>query len=435
MKRVLAIPMVFAVSTAFAVLTPPAASATGPVVASLSASTSLPPLRAGDWLMYRDRDAHGGWNGSETLLSTSTAGSLVPIFAFPAAGAFIPEQLGAVGHGLLFAQGAGGGLSAFDAATGQVRWTAPSAGTEVALGGDVVYTVTAAGTIVVLDAATGRSRWQLTVPGDWVSFYGQALRPPTLVNGCLLVSGIQSYPVSPTVTWRRSVVDCFSVATRSLRWSTVVAAPDSTIGAPSADSRGVFVATDGHTVTALSLTTGAIRWQTASAVGSETSTPMPSPVVRGDRVMVGFAGGSFRAFNISTGQQVWSQQACPASPSAIFATAASANGVDYVTCENYSNTVAADLVAVSEADGHIIWSVRSNEDNSPPTVANGVVYVGTTATGSNGLAAYGAANGILLGSWTVRGPGGHYDSVTEPIVSHGRVYIGTATASTAFGLP
>jgi outer membrane protein assembly factor BamB len=90
---------------------------------------------------------------------------------------------------------------------------------------------------------------------------------------------------------------------------------------------------------------------------------------------------------------------------------------------------------MAQSDGSVRWKVRSDDANSPPTVANGVVYVGSTTSRGNALRVFAAGTGKALGRWQVQGPGGDYSPVTEPMVAHGRVYITTAEKGTAFALP
>jgi len=76
-----------------------------------------------------------------------------------------------VANGLAFigagADAMSGTLHAFDAKTGQPRWTAPAPLLQTpAVAGSLVFSSTANGLVQAMDAATGTSRWSIQVTGD-----------------------------------------------------------------------------------------------------------------------------------------------------------------------------------------------------------------------------------------------------------------------------
>jgi hypothetical protein len=81
----------------------------------------------------------------------------------------------------------------------------------------------------------------------------------------------------------------------------------------------------------------------------------------------------------------------------------------YATCHDLGAPLddsTPDLFALAQVDGRLRWAVRSDDANSPPTVANGVVYVGSTTSFGNSHRAFSAGTGKSLGRWPLPGPGG-----------------------------
>jgi eukaryotic-like serine/threonine-protein kinase len=154
-------------------------------------------------------------------------------------------------------------------------------------------------------------------------------------------------------------------------------------------------------------------------------TVFDSPTVANGVVYVGSNDGNVYALNASTGAKLWSYTIGPQTP-----LTAVANGVVYVAGGNLNKTV----YALNASTGALLWSyTTSGYVSSSPTVANGVVYVGSAYNNNvyaNKVYALNAKTGAKL--WTYSTGGDVYSS---PTVADGVVYVGSYDDNVyAFGL-
>jgi outer membrane protein assembly factor BamB len=152
---------------------------------------------------------------------------------------------------------------------------------------------------------------------------------------------------------------------------------------------------------ALDASTGATLWSTGD-IGTN-----PASAYDAGRVFVINRNGLLRAFDASTGTQVWTRQlsgqAFTSAPTAV-------GGTVYIT--GYPT-----LYAVSEQDGTIRWSVpNAGGDSSSPAVSSNGVYVAFSCNNTWGLS---PTNGSVLWHYSTDcfGGGGR-----TPVLYAGRLY-------------
>lgn len=188
---------------------------------------------------------------------------------------------------------------------------------------------------------------------------------------------------------------------------------DGASGASPAVANGlVYAASQGKTLFALNAATGALVWK------YNAQSYFGSPVVADG--IVYFASDVLNAVvavDAATGTFLWQYQA----PFAVTSTVAVANGVVY------ADATGVDLLALDAKTGILRWIYPTgNTDNvdTAPAVANGVVYVSVQFSGGgnkSGLDAVDAATGTRL--W--RYPIDLGEFVTTPAVANGIVYCAT----------
>lgn len=119
-------------------------------------------------------------------------------------------------------------------------------------------------------------------------------------------------------------------------------------------------------------------WSFTSTQGDFTGTP----VVSGGTVVAGSNGGVVYALDAASGQVLWSRAVGPQ----VNGSAAIAGGVVYVpvNIDESNGTGQPSLVALSLADGTPLWQTtldgqQGSDVFGSPVVANGIVYIGTSA--------------------------------------------------------
>ena len=164
-------------------------------------------------------------------------------------------------------------------------------------------------------------------------------------------------------------------------------------------------------VYALNAKTGAVFW--AQALGADADPA--SPTVANNIVYVPSLDQNVYAFDAYSGALIWKYK----TTGFPFDAAAVANGVLYVGADY--------LYALNAADGTLVWKsafmLGTGSADTSPVVANGVVY-----TGGSGydLVALDAGTGALLWKYTTSyGVGG------TPTVANGILYVGTVQKPTA----
>lgn len=396
----------------------PAGASTGLRVGSTSVAAALPPLGPGDWTAARNKPAGGGWNQAETTIGPANAASLHVVRSYAGPVNAGGGQAGATGHGLFYSGTASGGLAAYDASSGARRWSASTGSAMVAVGDTAVYTVSGADGqgltgppgVTAYAAGTGAELWHVAIPNLL------SIASPTLVGSRVLVaynakvaSKAPSFVASFDAATGRKVWQRKLPLAGGADWPYRVSAVSALAGT------GVVTIADGAAL-ALDLSTGRILW-TVNLGGLAASIVQSRPVIRGTTVYVGLFDdrqqGFVKALRLGSGAQVWSRP-LPAPP---FGGLAEADGVVYVQADVEGSPGTPDTFALSSATGAVIWSRVGGAGALPPTVANGVLYL-VELVPNFAFHTYNAATGAPLGSLATS-----TDTWSEPMVSHGRVYL------------
>lgn len=366
-----------------------------PLVASAPASAVTP----GDWTQFRNGAAHLGVNLTETALSATNVGGLRQQWVTNVAGSVFSSP--AIVDGRAYVGGLDGRLHALDAATGQRLWAKPDS----ALTGDWTFTSPAVADGVVylginrpaaevwaFDAVTGATRWRT---GASVSNINGS---PTVADGRVYVATTEDQVLA------------LDAATGARIWD---AKPNGGRGSgfyssPTVADGKVFAASLNHRVYALDAATGAVLWSFQTS-GHNSSTP----AVSGGTVYFGSRDGNVYAVDAQTGVQRWKVRYATNIVASFQSSPAIAGGTVYIGTNNDRRVLALDA-----ATGAQRWSVRTGGVvMSSPSVANGVVYIGSN---DRSVYALRATNGQRL--WSAR-VAGAVDS--GPVVAQGKVYAGT----------
>lgn len=382
--------LVLAVVTSLALAGAPMASPSS----ALAAAAAPSPLTADDWTSFRNRAPSGGFNSAESVLSPATVAGLRLLSRTPTAHAFQNrDQVGATGHGLFY-RAAPRGITALDQATGATVWVAPLGSNAIALGGGAVYTVDQQGPwLLAYQATTGALLWQARLPGA-------ATTSPTVVGSRVVVSVVQRFGR------RLGEVVSVSAATGAIVRRTQVDTPGAISHVAVRDGVAVVTGAEGRVV-ALDLASGTRLW--SRRLTADIQFYAHSPVIREGRVFVTHGQGFLQALDLRTGRRLWSHRL----PSPVFTAPAAAGGLVYVAA---GDAGVPDLFAYDAETGALRWSRSAGTSASSPTVANGVLYVGTFH-GGTALKAFDAATGSPLGVWPTPFP------LSEPMVSGGKVYV------------
>ena len=308
-----------------------------------------------------------------------------------------------------------GGLDKLDASTGRLIWTFQTQGKEIPapalIANNTAYFGSTDGSLHAVNATTGKEVWHFST--------GQTiLGSPILANGVLYFGSDDSYlyAVNPS--------------SGAKLWSlyTGVGREDVSVGTP-AVVNGVVYATSTNNgthsyVLAVKAQTGAQIWrQTAN------SELLSSPQVSGDKVYVAATAitkpgqsstreSHLEVFNAADGSrtvQLAHTQFATASTQNI-SPPTLANGSIYIGSLNGS-------VSATGADGNALWQ-RSlgGEVDAPPQLANGSLFVGVNVGSikGNSIVALNAANGTVRWQRFIDNYGGG-----NIVVSNTTVYFGT----------
>lgn len=357
-----------------------------------------------DWPQFHFDAAHTGHNPNETTLTASNVSGLNRLWttALGPGG----ESSPAVAGGTVFVGADDANLYAVDAATGAVRWTAPTGAaltvSSPAVADGRVFIGSPDQKLYAFDAATGAQLWNTST--------GAAVEaPPTVADGVVYAASDKLYALDP--------------ATGQVHWTADTGGPVA-FSAPSVVGGKVYVGGfDTQTLQGVlggfDATTGERLW-TATTFGAIEG----APVVVGNRVYVA-SGFGIQAFDAATGATLWGVVL----PSNAVNTPAVVDGVVYVAWE------AGGVDALDAATGASIWSttIRTRAESidfSSPAVANGVLYVGSAdAIGTAGKVwALDTTGGNVLWSAPVGGI-----VIGSLAVVNGRVYV-NADKLYAFGL-
>jgi serine/threonine-protein kinase len=182
---------------------------------------------------------------------------------------------------------------------GQVpRWSAPMgalASSAPAVAGGDVFVRDRSGAVTAFDGATGALRWQVDVGGGPVGVDF----PPVVDQGVVYVSG------GDRASSRQPTVVALDAATGTRRWQAAVGASGFGGFPITVADDDVYVDADQFVV--LDRETGARRW--TAPVGNTTASGYSQPAVTADTVFVGGGDGEVHAFDRRTGLPRWSAPA------------------------------------------------------------------------------------------------------------------------------
>ena len=357
-------------------------------------SAKQPFLVQTNWRQFHRLDM-ARFNPYENVLNPRTVKRLKLKWKYLTGGWVLSSP--AVADGIVYVGSQDGNLYALDARTGAKVWannTNNYVDSSPAVARGVVYVGSDGSNMYAFDARTGKTILIFSASGP---------SSPTVVRGSVFFGDYFGYSI-------------YAVKAKNGKKLWTYAIGHYVDSCPAVANGVVYVGSYDGNVYALDASSGRRLWayQTGSVVAS-------SPAVVGGVVYVGSAGsnpppGYLYALRANTGKELWSFEAGVSSAPVI------ADGVVYVSAED------ASVYALDAHNGKMLWSQRAPSDASP-AVANGVVYVSDEQAGA--LEALDAHTGAKLWSYT---SGGYM--LSSATVANGMVYVGTSDQNIyAFGLP
>jgi outer membrane protein assembly factor BamB len=304
-----------------------------------------------------------------------------------------------------------GMLNAYDATTGNLKWSFDSHTSFQHVSSPLVDPATGIvvfGTVgtrdaqsvpapfYALDMGTGLLKWSLLLPWNQFAF-------PTIFSGTVYVgishasqnSALYAIDeISGHITWQ--------YATRAGVWG-AVATDTSTNTVFTGIGDPVFQ------VVALNATTGTRLWQFTVPHFHGDDDPGSGIVVTNDLVYVNSKNGSLYALHESDGTLAWSTPLGPKSSGNVSSPAVATNGMLYVGSHDHN------LYTIDANTGGVLHKTPTGGIIAgSPAVANGVVYF---ASLDAKIYAMNATNGTILWSYATRGK-----SYCSPIMVNGWLY-------------
>ncbi len=268
--------------------------------------------------------------------------------------------------GVLYVAADDGTVRAFDAATGQPRWSftrpvgvSSQLGLDgyVGVSGNTVYVTSDAGAVYALDATTGKQRWLYTLPSAQDHIY----TVPVVASGLVYFAsgGLDG------------AVYALDATTGKLRWT--LAQSGGFDGQPVLVGDTLYAgATNSPTVHAIDAQTGASRWT------YDTVANVLSPIAVGaDTIYVGAVDTAVYAIHTSNATLAWKFQTGGAAGNPLIARGAAVT-LDGQTL--YVGSQGGNVYALDTTTGKSHWSVALNSPiDSPPTLLDGTLFVTTEA--------------------------------------------------------
>ena len=340
-------------------------AAVDPALASVA--VVLPPEQANtEW-------AQAGGTASKSYGHLALSATPTRVFTAQVEGSSNTRRLGAapvIGGGKLFAVGADGQLSAFDAQTGARRWSyTAEMGSDLkpsSFGGGAsydagrVYMTDGAGNVVALDADSGAQLWKVK-PG------GPLRGAPTIAFGSAFVMSQdnQIFAINLTdgaIQWQQSgsstLAGVFGVAAPAAGQGTVIAGYSS----------GELIAhryENGRTLWADALAKTSISTSVSSLTDIDAD-----PIIDQGRVYALGQGGRMAAYELVTGQRIWELNLAGISTPAIAG--------EWI----FTLTDDARLLAIARTTGKVRWLTqlpkwKDMKDSKGPIFWNGPVLAGS----------------------------------------------------------
>jgi outer membrane protein assembly factor BamB len=337
------------------------------------------------------------YDGSGPLLVGSLPSSLVPVYE-------IPLELHPTSRLELSADSSGfipPGKPAWVYEAGAPIWAgvAVSQGTAFAADDD--------GLVHAIDLATGTARWK-------VSTGGAVRATPVTHEGSVLVHSDDGFlyrldAATGGIQWKTAVVDS---ATKRVPFGASDFQYDQYASAPAIAADRLFLGHADGTLRAFDLETGERRWTFATG-GAITATP----AVRGDRVIFGSFDGTVYGLQAATGEPLWRHD----TGAAVSSSAGLFEDYAIVGSRRYG------LLSLRSEDGQAAWTYYYwfSWVESSPTIREGVVYIGSSD--AQRLNAIDAATGRLLWAFDTGG-----SAWATPAVSDNAVFIGAVGVAEYF---
>jgi len=211
-------------------------------------------------------------------------------------------------------------------------------------------------------------------------------------GGGLAVSGGTIYATSGFGT-----LTALDVTTGAVRWTQSL--NSAATGAPAVDGDRVFVTTRNATGWALDASSGRILWEVLGRKGASGLVGGPGPAVAGPLVVFPFASGQMVAAGANTGAQVWAGSVAGRDGTRAFSAIADLSGAPVVdTTRLYAGSHAGRVSAISLASGQAEWTARVGALNPVWLGGNSLFFV----TPENALTRLDAATGQQI--WSVELP-------------------------------
>jgi outer membrane protein assembly factor BamB len=332
-------------------------------------------------------------------------------------------------------------VRAYDARTGRLRWTYPTAPNAFirALASGWVVVAADYGPLMGLDLATGKQRWRFELASAQAAEYGTVASDTLYIGTSFPSEGALDPPV----------VYALDLATGRQRWRTVLdRGTDLQWAAPAVDGGQVLVAdTPSHEgsaptshLHALDADTGRVRWK-ADLHASQQGFFAAPPVLAGGLVYVATASRTLLALDADSGREVWRQRGFPVIAgvrdglviaaigdrlAALDATSGvqrwqvpiSGGGEHWPVLDGDTVYVASadHVTAVDAATGTTRWQIPVDPAVGPPVRVGGRLYVATNSR----LLALDAASGRPL--WT----SATWKIVNGPLATPSGVVVATA---------
>ncbi len=183
-----------------------------------------------------------------------------------------------------------------------------------------------------------------------------------------------------------------------------------------------------HYVYAIDASEGSLIWSYNMAPTASNLLLCSSPTISNGVVYIGygeiFADGALLAINASTGSKIWNYTVS----SQVLTVPAVADGIVYAGTFDIMGSDDCSVFAVNATTGALLWTSKDPNQayTSSPTVANGVVYIGSMGQYSapNKVYALDAQTGELVWSQEVAGKAN-----SSPAVANNAVFIGAENGS------
>ena len=310
-------------------------------------------------------------------------------------GGAITANMPAVVTGVVYVADAGGGVTAFDAATGDQRWIrqlGSAANTSPAVGAGLAVVGDAAGDVVALATDDGRVRWTFHTAGEVRS-------SAAIVDGVVFVGSADGN------------LYAIDLATGAERWR--FAAGGAISRSPAVEGGVVYAGAAGGVFSAIDATSGIRRWQKALGAGQ-----ISSPAVADGLVVA--ASGLDDAANVhilfaldaASGAERWHFPS-PSSEQLIIGSLG--EGTVFAPSDD------GNVYAIDRDTGVFRWQFGDHGPlGSPDALAAGVLYV---AGGDQAVYAVDVRTGRQRWQLALTGEPG------VPAVVGGRLYVATSLGS------